>query len=95
MQDLVAVLKSIQGVKVIDGSIPVKEYSALNLSISNSDLHRHNLQTANDFEAYIQHYLARHNAKVAFGGYNEERNLYKRSTIFNATAATERNIHMV
>lgn len=94
MQDLVAVLKSIQGVKVIDGSIPVREYIALNLSVSNSDLHRHNLQTANDFETYIQNYLAGHNATVAFGGYNEERNLYKRSTLFKATAETERNIHI-
>ncbi|HEX8576961.1 MAG TPA: peptidoglycan DD-metalloendopeptidase family protein [Flavobacterium sp.] len=94
MQDLVAVLKSIQGVKVIDGNISVKEYMAIDLSVSNEDLYRHTLETADDFEAYIDNYLAGHNAKVAFGGYNEERNLYKRSTLFNETAVTERNIHI-
>jgi murein DD-endopeptidase MepM/ murein hydrolase activator NlpD len=94
MHDLVAVLKGIQDVKVIDGSISVKEYMVLDLSVSNEELYRHTLKTADDFEAYIGNYLAAHNAKVAFGGYCEERNLYKRSTLFNVTAVTERNIHI-
>jgi murein DD-endopeptidase MepM/ murein hydrolase activator NlpD len=38
--------------------------------------------------------LAKHNAKVAFGGYFEIRNLYKRSSIFNDSTVEERNIHI-
>jgi murein DD-endopeptidase MepM/ murein hydrolase activator NlpD len=35
-----------------------------------------------------------HQAKIAFGGYQETRNLYKRSTVFNAKNSEERNIHI-
>jgi murein DD-endopeptidase MepM/ murein hydrolase activator NlpD len=35
-----------------------------------------------------------HQAKIAFGGYQETRNLYKRSTVFNAENSEERNIHI-
>ena len=38
--------------------------------------------------------LLKNKAKVAFGGYNEERNLYKRSTVFNDNQTEERNIHI-
>lgn len=34
------------------------------------------------------------NAKVAFGGYIEERNLYKRANLFNSDESEERNIHI-
>ena len=34
------------------------------------------------------------NGKIAFGGYQEIRNLYKRSTVFNAENSEERNIHI-
>ena len=36
----------------------------------------------------------KNNAKVAFGGYNEVRSLYKRSKIFSSSKTDERNIHI-
>jgi hypothetical protein len=44
------------------------------------------------FENYIENYLT-YNAKVAYGGYNEERNLYQRK-LFKDEETEERNIHI-
>jgi len=38
--------------------------------------------------------LLKNNAKVAYGGYNEERNIYQRSSHFNDQEIEERNIHL-
>lgn len=65
---------------------------AIDLSAGNK-----NLPTASSsasFERYVEEYLKKHNASVAYGGYNEERNLYKRSGIFNDEDSEERNIHI-
>ena len=86
--------KNIQNVKVIDASISLTEYTPLDLSVSNADLSKRAIENATDFEKYIETILAKNNAKVAFGGYNEERNLYKRSAVFNAAETEERNIHI-
>lgn len=86
--------KNIQNVKVIDASIYLTEYTPLDLSVSNADLSKRAIENATDFEKYIETILAKNNAKVAFGGYNEERNLYKRSAVFNAAETEERNIHI-
>ncbi|HQE34700.1 MAG TPA: peptidoglycan DD-metalloendopeptidase family protein, partial [Flavobacterium alvei] len=48
----------------------------------------------NDLEVYIETYLKKNNAKVAFGGYNEVRNLYKQSSLFGDGQADKRNIHI-
>lgn len=46
-------------------------------------------------ETYIFDYIKWNKARIAFGSYNEERNIYQRSTFFNQEyAATERNIHL-
>ncbi len=46
------------------------------------------------FEEFIDQHLKTNTADVAVGGYQERRNIYQRSTIFNDSAAEERNIHM-
>jgi murein DD-endopeptidase MepM/ murein hydrolase activator NlpD len=94
MKVLETILHEIENVKVIDATIDYKHYVPLNLSVTNEDLKNLKLENATDFENYIENYLAKHNAKVAFGGYFEIRNLYKRSTIFNETNTDERNIHI-
>lgn len=86
--------RNIQNVKVIDASISLTEYTPLDLSVSNLDLSKRAIENASDFEKYIESILTKNNAKVAFGGYNEERNLYKRSAVFNAAETEERNIHI-
>jgi murein DD-endopeptidase MepM/ murein hydrolase activator NlpD len=94
MNTLETLLKSIQNVKVIDNSIDYKNYTSLDLSTFNPELLKLDIGNAIDFERYIENYLTTSRAKVAFGGYNEERNLYKRSAVFNDTKSEERNIHI-
>lgn len=92
MTPLETVLKAQKNSKVIDASIPYQLYQPLDLSISNTDLLV--LKNADEYEEYINTYLKQKNAKVAFGGYKEFRNLYKRSSIFNELDLEERNIHI-
>ena len=66
----------------------------LDLSVTNKNLVAEKLATAKDYEKYIQNYLESHQAKIAFGGYNETRNLYQRSTVFKNNHTEERNIHI-
>jgi murein DD-endopeptidase MepM/ murein hydrolase activator NlpD len=68
------------------------KYIPLDLSVRNEEFS--NLKTADEFEKHIGTYLHDNNATVAFGGYKEERNLYKRSGIFNDPDSEERNIHI-
>jgi murein DD-endopeptidase MepM/ murein hydrolase activator NlpD len=94
MDALENLLKEIQNVKVIDDSILYTEYIPLDLSVSNIELSKLAIDDATVFEEFIEEKLLKNNAKVAFGGYNEERNLYKRSTVFNDNQTEERNIHI-
>ena len=91
---LETILKNITNVKVIESSIDCKYYVPLDLSIFNADLSQLDLGNAIAFEKYIENYLAANQAHIAFGGYNEERNLYKRSAVFNDNEIEERNIHI-
>lgn len=94
MTSLETVLRNIQNVKVIADSISLNQYIALDLSVLNHNLAKESLVDSYDFEKYIESYLIVNNSKVAYGGYNEERNLYKRSTIFKDEETEERNIHI-
>ena len=86
--------KNIQAAKVISPEIEYSEYVALDLSVTNSDLQNHKLETAQDYEVFIQNQLEAHNGKIMYGGYIETRNLYKRSTVFKNPNVEERNIHI-
>ena len=94
MNPLEKLLKSIQNVNVIDDSIPHDQYIPLDLSVSNTTLAGLAIDNAIDFENFIERTLADNYSKVAYGGYNEERNLYKRSSVFNDNKTEERNIHI-
>lgn len=84
----------LNNIKVIDNSIPLSQYTPIDLSVSNSELAQIDLKNPKDFETFIETHLHRNNAKVAFGGYNEVRNLYKKTSLFNDAQAEERNIHI-
>lgn len=84
----------LKNIKVIDGTIPYSEYFPLDLSVSNQELNELNISDATQFENYLESYLIKNKARVAFGGYCETRNLYKRSTVFNDLNTEERNIHI-
>lgn len=85
---------NLKNIKVIDCAIAYSQYIPLDLSVSNLELSNIDIKNAEVFENYIKNYLQKNDAKVAFGGYNEERNIYKRSGIFNDTENEERNIHI-
>jgi murein DD-endopeptidase MepM/ murein hydrolase activator NlpD len=94
MNTLEKLLKSIPNVNVIDDSIHYDQYIPLDLSVSNKASSVLAIDNAINFENFIEKNLAENHAKVAYGGYNEERNLYKRSSIFNDNKTEERNIHI-
>lgn len=94
MTSLETLFLDLKDIKVIDSTIPYSEYTPLDLSLSNIELNKLNISDAVEFEAYIEKILLQNKAKVAYGGYNEIRNLYKRSTVFNAINTEERNIHI-
>jgi murein DD-endopeptidase MepM/ murein hydrolase activator NlpD len=94
MQNFVDFLSHLESAKVIEPSIAYCDYVALDLSVSNTELNNHKLETAADYEVFIQNHLDKNNAKIAFGGYLETRNLYKRSTVFKNENTEERNIHI-
>jgi murein DD-endopeptidase MepM/ murein hydrolase activator NlpD len=94
MTPLETLFLDLKDIKVIDNTIPYSEYTAFDLTSSNLELNRLNVSDSSQFETYIEDLLAKNKAKVAYGGYNEIRNLYKRSTVFNDLNSEERNIHI-
>lgn len=94
MSKILELFNRIEASKVIASDIDYSEYIALNLSTSNTELEKHNLETALDYEFFIQNYLDNNKAKIAYGGYIETRNLYKRSNVFKNDLTDERNIHI-
>lgn len=94
MKDLKEILQEQKEIKVIDESIDYKNYISLDLSATNTDKIGLNLLDANKFEEFVEKHLSENKAKVAYGGYLEKRNLYKRSENFNQENVEERNIHI-
>jgi murein DD-endopeptidase MepM/ murein hydrolase activator NlpD len=94
MTSLETILQNIKNVHVIDENIGYNSYYPIDLSATNASLNEVSLNNPNDYENYINHYLNVNNATVAYGGYNEKRNLYKRSTVFKDDQTEERNIHI-
>ena len=94
MQNLLELFSQINASKVISKDIDYRDYVFLDLSVENADLKNHKLETAQDYQIYIQNYLDKNKAKIAYGGYLEIRNLYKRSTVFKNDISEERNIHI-
>lgn len=86
--------KNIQAAKVISPEIAYSEYVALDLSVTNPVLQNYKLETAQDYEVFIQNQLDENHGKIMFGGYIETRNLYKRSSVFKNSDTEERNIHI-
>ncbi|SFH83014.1 peptidoglycan DD-metalloendopeptidase family protein [Halpernia frigidisoli] len=94
MKKLENILQNQTNIKVIDATIDYKNYVAIDLSESRTDKLNLDLTDASKFEEFIEKHLSENNAKVAFGGYLEKRNLYKRSENFNQENVEERNIHI-
>ena len=80
---------------IINPSFQRKDFVALDLSSSNEQLDISILQDPEVHHQHIQDFLQVHNAKVAYGGYLEQRKLYDRSDYFQAAKPEDkRNIHL-
>jgi len=94
MSTLLQILHNCTDVKVIDSSIDYSDYFPIDLSAANSELEKIDITDATAFEQYIENHLSKHQAKVAFGGYCENRAIYQRSPVFKNDVTEERNIHI-
>lgn len=94
MKLLEEILPNQTNIKVIDSTIDYKNYVAIDLSAPTTDKIDLDVTDAKIFEEFIEDHLAKNNAKVAFGGYLEKRNLYRRSENFKDNISDERNIHI-
>jgi murein DD-endopeptidase MepM/ murein hydrolase activator NlpD len=94
MSKLETLFLQVQNSKVIDSSIPYSDYTSIDLSVSNEELSKIDLGNPILFEKFIESHLQNNNAKVAYGGYNEIRNLYRQNNHFNDSEKEERNIHI-
>lgn len=80
---------------VLDTGIPLKTYTSLDLSITNSEFQHLDVSSCEALDGYVNGVLQSKDALVGFGGYNETRNIYQRSQHFNVSGPeTERNIHL-
>lgn len=94
MGSILKILQAQKNVKVIEATIPYEYYVAFDLSASHTNSLNLDLTNAEKFEEFVEKYLSENKAKVAFGGYLEKRNLYKRSEKFNDLNTADRNIHI-
>lgn len=92
MENYQSLFLKTEAAKVIKPEIVYSEYTLLDLSENNLALK--NLNNASDYSNYIQQLLDKNSCEIAFGGYLETRNLYKRSTVFNNQEENERNVHI-
>ena len=80
--------------RVLNPAIPNSKYISIDLSVDNTQLQTIDVGNVDMLQNYIQNQVNQHNGLVGYGGYNEVRNIYKRSHHFNDNDATERNIHL-
>ena len=77
---------------VLDPNIALEDYVNIDLSVNNKELTHLDISLHDVCEAYIDEYLKDHKARVAYGGYLEERNLYQNTN--NFIGSQERNMHL-
>lgn len=75
--------------KVIDAS----SFVPIDLSENSKSLAGIDIYNPENFEDFITEYLSGRNADIAYGGYNEQRSLYRNSAIFD-DAGSGRDIHI-
>ncbi len=80
---------------IVSSKFSKEDYISIDLSETNQNLNTIDVSSSEAFEVYINKYLKKNNLRVAYGGYNETRAIYRRSSHFNQLdPETERNIHL-
>lgn len=85
--------RSNSAILILDKAITLDQYCTINLSTSNTELQKIDIKNPNVCQRYIDLILNRNQAKVAFGGYLEKRNIYDNKANFFQNE-TKRNIHL-
>ena len=85
---------SLEQLFVLNKTIPETKYTPIDLSESNALLNSIDISSSKKLSTYINKHIKKSNSQVAFGGYLEVRNLYKRSKYFNKQVNEKRNIHL-
>lgn len=85
---------SVTSPNIIDNSYDPADFISLDLSVNNTELSSYNIADPAQCQAYIDTQLNKYKAQIGFGGYLEERNLYKNSPNFIEKGEEERNIHL-
>ena len=94
MKNFLNTLIEISSVQVLDPDISIVDYTLIDLSVSNHAIKDIDLGDPDACQRYIDHVLAIYKAKVAYGGYLEQRNLYSGNTNFESQEAARRDIHL-
>lgn len=86
----------IQNIRIIDERYALSDYGPINLSIHNEHLANVDVSLSANLDAFIQSELKKINAKIGYGGYLEQRSIYKRSLDFKPEIDPnqERDIHL-
>lgn len=74
----------------------VDNYVSLDLSVLNKELDKVDMTSSQEVGRFIDRFIEDHHEAVAYGGYNEKRALYDRSSHFadKFAALEKRNIHL-
>jgi len=80
-------------VSPLDLSIGIDLFHSINLSVYNKELKGVDITNQDTCQLYIDEVLERNDAKVAYGGYLEKRNLYADKSSFSGEEAA-RDIHL-
>ncbi|MDO5970594.1 peptidoglycan DD-metalloendopeptidase family protein [Flavivirga aquimarina] len=80
--------------RVLDANIPSSKYVSIDLSESNQTLNSIDMSSSVKLGTYIDSHIKEHGGLVAYGGYLEVRNIYKRSDHFKSQSQEGRNIHL-
>jgi murein DD-endopeptidase MepM/ murein hydrolase activator NlpD len=94
MTKLQKILGNQTNIKVIAPEIDYSDYIPFDLSATTTDSLKLPLTDSKAFEDFVENYFSINQAKIAYGGYLEHRNLYQRSTVFKNITIEERNIHI-
>lgn len=80
-------------VSPLDASLSLDAFCDLDLNVTNTELNNIAIVNPDVCQSYIESVLKKNNAKVAYGGYMEKRNLYGDKSSFSEQSAI-RNIHL-
>jgi murein DD-endopeptidase MepM/ murein hydrolase activator NlpD len=79
---------------VFGPELPADGFARLNLSVQNKLLTTYDITDPDQCQGYIDLVLYQNNAKVAYGGYLEQRNLYQKIENFGNNGRGARDFHL-